>query len=67
MLPPTGYLPPIKNIQIHPLKGLNDALHYLRRIYNPEVRGSRRRRPHKNVLFTDLDTLRTDLLNDPMR
>ena len=64
MLPPTGYLPPIKDIGIHPLKSLNDALYYLRRIYNPEVRGSRRRRPldKKNASsFTELDTLRTDL------
>jgi predicted nicotinamide N-methyase len=63
MLPPTGYLPPIKDIRIYPLKSasLNDALYYLRRIYNPEVRGSRRRRPLKNTLFTELDSLRTDL------
>ena len=66
MLPPTGYLPPIKNIRIYPVKSLNDALHYLRRIYNPEVRGSRRRRPLKNALcddakLTELDALRTDL------
>jgi predicted nicotinamide N-methyase len=65
MLPPTSYLPPIKDIQIYPIKNLNDALHYLRRIYNPEVRGSRRRQPLKNtpppLVFTELDTLRTDL------
>ena len=63
MLPPTGYLPPIKDIRIYPLQNLNDALHYLRRIYNPEVRGSRRRRPLKNapLVLTELDTLRTDL------
>jgi predicted nicotinamide N-methyase len=60
MLPPTGYLPPIKDIQIHPLKSLNDALHYIRRIYNPEVRGSRRRKPSKNT-FTELDTLQSDI------
>ena len=66
MLPPTGYLPPIKDIQTCPLKNLIDALHYLRRIYNPEVRGSHRRQPLKKntprlVVFTELDTLRTDL------
>lgn len=62
MLPPTGYLPPIKDIQSYPLKSLNDALSYLRQIYNPEVRGSRRRPPlEKNALSTELDTLRTDL------
>ena len=58
MLPPTGYLPPIKDIQIYPIKNLNDALHYLRQIYNPEVRGSRRRRPLKNTPL--VDTFRTD-------
>ena len=63
MLPPTGYLPPIKDIRIYPLKTLNDALHYLRRIYYPEVRGSRRRRLLKNAppVFTEVDTIRTDL------
>ena len=60
MLPPTGYLPPIKDIQIYPIKALNDALHYLRRIYNPEVRGSRRRQPLKNTPLL-VDTFRTDL------
>ena len=70
MLPPTAYLPPIKNIGNYSLQTLNDALHYLRRIYNPEVRGSRRRQ-HQNALATTdtntvsesrlkLDTLRTD-------
>ena len=66
MMPPTDYLPPIRDIRIYPLKSLNDALYYLRRIYNPEVRGSHRRRPFKNTLwddaiFTELDTLRTDI------
>ena len=72
MLPPTAYLPPIKNIGNYSLQTLNDALHYLRRIYNPEVRGSRRRRQHQNALAAtdtntvlsesrlELDTLRTD-------
>ena len=61
MLPPTGYLPPIKDIRSYPLKSLNDALYYLRRLYNPEVRGSRRRQPLKDALLTELDSLRTDL------
>ena len=73
MLPPTSYLPPIKDIKFHPLKTLNDAIYYLRRIYNPEVRGSRRRRrahPLKNSPSSEsvtdvstelLDILRTDI------
>ena len=44
MLPPTSYLPPLKKLGIYPLKTLNDSLYYLREIYNPEVRGYRRRR-----------------------
>ncbi|KAF8798422.1 hypothetical protein BYT27DRAFT_7123503 [Phlegmacium glaucopus] len=71
LLLPTSYLPPIRDIGIYPLKTLNDALYYLRQIYNPEVRGSRRRRPHSltNALSVpdnaprisrELDTLRTD-------
>lgn len=62
MLPPTGYLPPIKDIASHPSKTLNDALCYLRQIYNPQVRGSRRHRSHSvsHNLSKELDTLRTD-------
>ena len=71
MLLPTGYLPPIKDIGIYPLKSLNDAVSYLRQIYNPEVRGSRRRRAnplqnapsvtYSNAISAELDILRTDL------
>ena len=61
-LPPTGYLPPIKDIASHPFKTLNNALCYLRQIYNPQVRGSRRHRSHSvsDHLSRELDTLRTD-------
>lgn len=57
---------------MYPLKTLNDALYYLRQIYNPEVRGSRRRRrSHSiinnalcgvpdNALLREPHTLRTD-------
>ena len=44
MLPPTSQLPPIKYINTHPIDALESALHFLRLIYNPNVRGSRRRR-----------------------
>jgi hypothetical protein len=69
MLPPTGYLPLIKDI--YPLKSLNNAVSYLRQIYNPEVRGSRRRQANPlqnapsvtnfNAISAELDILRTDL------
>ncbi|KAF9482947.1 hypothetical protein BDN70DRAFT_852406 [Pholiota conissans] len=44
MLPPTAYLPSIKAIASYPVATLEDALRYLHLIYNPPVRGSRRRR-----------------------
>lgn len=67
MLPPTSHLPPIRDIGTYPLKCLNDAVYYLCRIYNPEVRGSRRRRvrpltknAQRDVISTELDAIRTD-------
>ncbi|CCM05316.1 uncharacterized protein FIBRA_07530 [Fibroporia radiculosa] len=39
---PTAYLPPIGRVQYHTLAELSKALRYLRLIYNPEVRGTRR-------------------------
>ncbi|KAF9445878.1 hypothetical protein P691DRAFT_777246 [Macrolepiota fuliginosa MF-IS2] len=43
-LPPTSYLRPIKQISAESIDSLNDSIQYLRSIYNPEVRGSRRRK-----------------------
>jgi hypothetical protein len=42
-LPPTTHLPAIKKIPQETLESLNAFIDYLRSIYNPEVRGSRRR------------------------
>ncbi|KZT06724.1 uncharacterized protein LAESUDRAFT_743286 [Laetiporus sulphureus 93-53] len=42
LVPPTSYLPPISKIQHHSAEDLIRAVHYLRLIYNPEVRGIRR-------------------------
>lgn len=39
---PSTRLPPIWSITSHPTKDLRDAVGYLRHLYNPEVRGSRR-------------------------
>ncbi|KAH8111920.1 hypothetical protein DFH11DRAFT_1789515 [Phellopilus nigrolimitatus] len=43
-LPPTTRLPPIGRIGAQPLPALRAAVAYLRVLYNPEVRGTRRRR-----------------------
>jgi len=40
--PPTAHLPPIAKIAVYTSAQLLDALIYLRLLYNPEVRGSRR-------------------------
>lgn len=42
--PPTSRLPPIKKISSSQLEDLLESLRYLRLIYNPHVRGSKRRR-----------------------
>lgn len=44
ILPPTSQLPSIRQIASYPLKDLSDGVKYLKLIYNPEVRGSRRHR-----------------------
>ncbi|KIJ59379.1 hypothetical protein HYDPIDRAFT_162493 [Hydnomerulius pinastri MD-312] len=44
--PPTSYLPPIAKIASFTSAQLLDALVYLKSLYRPEVRGSRRRRTH---------------------
>lgn len=71
--PPTAHLPPIGKISSQSPQVLLDALKYLRVIYNPEVRGSRRRRngqptPAAHLSMgnlepfygSDLDLLRAD-------
>ncbi|GLB36854.1 putative lysine methyltransferase [Lyophyllum shimeji] len=70
--PPTSRLPPIQRIASHPVKDLAEALTYLRHIYNPEVRGSRRCTPearsgnaaapmqYKTREESGLDELRSD-------
>jgi len=41
-LVPTAVLPPIKSVSSTPIQQLYDALKYLKMVYNPPVRGSRR-------------------------
>jgi len=62
MLPPTSQLPPIKSISTHPIDSLEYSLHFLRLIYNPNVRGSRRRKSPKRPgnASEDLSTLQSD-------
>lgn len=43
-LPPTSYLHPIKEISSKDFATINASICYLRSIYNPEVRGSRRQK-----------------------
>ncbi|KAK0232563.1 putative methyltransferase-domain-containing protein [Armillaria fumosa] len=45
VIPPTARLPPIKKITCQSPQDLSQCLLYLRSIYNPPVRGSKRRRP----------------------
>ncbi|KAG6824514.1 hypothetical protein H0H93_001957, partial [Arthromyces matolae] len=40
--PPTSKLPPIRRISSYPLDDLRETLSYLRRVYSPQIRGSRR-------------------------
>ena len=66
MLPPTSQLPSIKYINTHPLDSLESALHFLHLIYNPTVRGSRRRRKsskppgHSHYASEELVNLQSD-------
>ncbi|KAK0199519.1 putative methyltransferase-domain-containing protein [Desarmillaria ectypa] len=61
VIPPTSYLPPIKKIPYHPPEDLLHFLVYLRSLYNPPVRGSKRRRrsDHKETAFA-LEDWRSD-------
>lgn len=65
MLPPTCHLPPMRHVGSYPTNDLLKALTYLRHLYIPEVRGSRRRRPESGPrqspsLEEGLDELRSD-------
>jgi predicted nicotinamide N-methyase len=69
LLSPTSHLPPIQRIGTYPPGDLSDALKFLRLIYNPEVRGSRRYNPcvradprgsSQNSQDSELDDLRSD-------
>ena len=62
MLPPTSQLPPIKSISTHPIDSLERSLHFLRLIYNPNVRGSSRRKSLKRPgnASEELSTLQSD-------
>ncbi|KAG6328875.1 hypothetical protein ID866_10214 [Astraeus odoratus] len=64
--PPTSYLPQIGRIATASSAQLLDALSYLKFLYNPEVRGSRRIRPHlkppRQCSEIDSRTLSGDLL-----
>jgi predicted nicotinamide N-methyase len=53
LTPPTTQLPHIAKLASSSLESLIEALRYLRLLYNPEVRGSRR---VKKVLSKDLDS-----------
>jgi predicted nicotinamide N-methyase len=48
ILPPTAQLPPIKSLKTVPVAQLHEAIQYLRNIYNPEIRCSRRVRCHQS-------------------
>ncbi|PPQ98085.1 hypothetical protein CVT26_003255 [Gymnopilus dilepis] len=63
-IPPTSQLPSIKSISQNSLETLENAVEYLRRIYNPPVRGSRRRRTNKSKEKIPGDGLVESLRND---
>ena len=62
LLPPTIRLPPQGKLSFTTPEALTEALRYLRWLYNPEVRGSRRLKTNAkaNHLAEDLDALRSD-------
>ncbi|KAG6865065.1 hypothetical protein C0993_008326, partial [Termitomyces sp. T159_Od127] len=61
ILPPTFQLPPIRKLASYPVNDLREALLYLRRLYNPQVRGScrcRRELPlNCDDKFTQIDVI----------
>ncbi|KAF9052486.1 hypothetical protein BDZ89DRAFT_1098500 [Hymenopellis radicata] len=60
--PPTSHLPPIKKISSRSSDELLTFLHYLRDIYNPPVRGSKRRR---NSVHSQAPNHANDWASDP--
>lgn len=66
LLPPTVRLPPQGLLASTAPEAVTEALRYLRWLYNPEVRGSRRLKTKakanegNNDYFVDLDALRSD-------
>lgn len=60
ILPPTSQLPQIQQIASHPLQDLSNGVKYLKLIYNPEVRGSRRHRSEEPTTVCHLADLRSD-------
>jgi predicted nicotinamide N-methyase len=57
---PTIFLPPIKKISSSSLECLNECVNYLRVLYNPPVRGSRRihalLEPRKSALASEIES-----------
>ena len=63
MLPPTSQLPPIRKLAAFSIDHLIGSVRYLRKIYNPQVRGITRRKdnlPLPSAGRDSLDELRTD-------
>ncbi|KAI5119767.1 hypothetical protein M0805_009238 [Coniferiporia weirii] len=65
LTPPSAYLPPIGRIHAYPLADLRTSIDYLRILYNPEVRGSRRKILEEALQEDDafdskLDVIRSD-------
>ena len=63
MLPPTSQLPPIRKLAAFSIDHLIGSVRYLRKIYNPQVRGITRRKgnlPPSSAGRDSLDELRTD-------
>ncbi|KAJ3009092.1 hypothetical protein NUW54_g2913 [Trametes sanguinea] len=60
--PPSARLPPIRRIHEHSVDVLESLLKYLRAIYNPPVRGTRRS-GRKAVASSDLETACTVMLD----
>ncbi|KAJ3893971.1 hypothetical protein GG344DRAFT_42092 [Lentinula edodes] len=52
-VPPTSYLPPVKSLLFTETRILNQCLVYLRQLYVPNVRGSRRKKVKHSSNFTE--------------
>ncbi|KAJ4001764.1 hypothetical protein F5050DRAFT_1560088 [Lentinula boryana] len=68
--PPTSYLPSIRSLSsFKENHRLHDCIEYLRQIYVPNVRGSRRRKPKQqdpsNILFSTPHSPITTIRKDP--